>query len=171
MKWILIGLAATAAAVVIWADAPAQPLPMSAQADMLVVEKGQRQLTAYSHGDVLRVYTVSLGTVPVGPKTHQGDGRTPEGRYLIDYHNPLSGFHRALHIAYPSAVDSARARAGGGYDPGGEIMVHGLKNGLGWVGRAHRFVDWTVGCVALTNPEIEELYRIVPDGTPIEIRP
>jgi murein L,D-transpeptidase YafK len=129
MKWILIGLAATAAAVVIWANAPAQPLPMSAQADLLVVEKGQRQLTAYSHGDVLRAYTVSLGTVPVGPKTHQGDGRTPEGRYLIDHHNPLSGFHRALHVAYPSATESARAHAGG-YDPGGEILVHCLKNGL-----------------------------------------
>jgi murein L,D-transpeptidase YafK len=170
MKWAVLGLAATAATVVIWADAPAQPLPISAKADLLVVEKGQRQLIAYSHGRVLRTYTVSLGSAPSGPKIRQGDGRTPEGRYFIDHHNPLSGFHRALHVGYPSAVDSARARAGG-YDPGGEIMVHGLKNGLGWVGRAHPFVDWTVGCMAVTNPEVEELYRIVPDGTPIEIRP
>ncbi len=170
MKWIVIGLAVTAAAVVIGADGPAQPLAMSTRADLLVVEKGRRQLTAYSHGEVLRTYRVSLGTVPIGPKTRQGDRRTPEGRYVIDYHNPASAFHRALHVAYPSAAESARAQAGG-YDPGGEIMVHGLKNGLGWMGRAHRFVDWTVGCVAVTNPEIEELYRIVPDGTPIEIRP
>jgi murein L,D-transpeptidase YafK len=119
-----------------------QPLPISAQADLLVVEKGQRQLIAYSHGVVLRRYSVSLGSEPSGPKTRQGDGRTPEGRYLIDHHNPSSGFHRALHVAYPSAAESARAHAGG-HDPGGEIMVHGLKNGLGWVGRAHRFGDWT----------------------------
>ena len=99
------------------------------------------------------------GRLLSGPKTHQGDGRTPEGRYLIDRHNPASAFHRALHVEYPTAAESAQAQAGG-YDPGGEIMVHGLKNGLGWV-----------GCIAVTNPEIEELYRIVPDGTPIAIRP
>jgi murein L,D-transpeptidase YafK len=170
MKWVVLGLVATAGVVAVWADAPVKSLPMSVQADLLVVEKEQRQLIAYSHGVELRRYSVSLGGAPIGPKTRQGDGRTPEGRYLIDHHNPLSGFHRALHVAYPSAADSARARAGG-YDPGGEIMVHGLKNGLGWVGRAHRFADWTVGCIAVTNPEIEELYRIVPDGTPIEIKP
>jgi murein L,D-transpeptidase YafK len=170
MKWVALGLAAMAAAVAVWANAPVRPLPMSTTADLLVVEKGRRQLIAYSHGEVLRTYTVALGAVPSGPKTRQGDGRTPEGRYVIDHHNPSSGFHRALHVAYPSAAESARARAGGN-DPGGEIMVHGLKDGLGWVGRAHRFVDWTVGCIAVTNPEIEELYRIVPDGTPIEIRP
>ena len=167
MNWAVFVLVATGAAVVIWADAPAQRLPMTAQADLLVVETGQRQLVAYSHGKVLRTYSVSLGREPSGPKTRQGDGRTPEGRYLIDHHNPLSGFQRALHVAYPSAADSAQARAGG-YDPGGEIMVHGLKNGLGWVGRAHRFVDCTVGCIAVTKPE---LYQIVPDGTPIEIKP
>jgi murein L,D-transpeptidase YafK len=170
MKWVALALVATVAAIAVWANAPVKSLPVSAQANLLVVEKGQRQLTAYSHGSVLRTYTVSLGGAPSGPKIRQGDGRTPEGRYLIDRHNPLSGFHRAMHVAYPSAVDSARAQAGG-YDPGGDIMVHGLKNGLGWVGRAHRFVDWTVGCIAVTNPEIEELYRIVPDGTPIEIKP
>jgi murein L,D-transpeptidase YafK len=170
MKWVALGLVATAAVVAVWANVPAQSLPMSVQADLLVVEKGHRQLIAYSHGQVLRTYTVSLGSEPSGPKARQGDGRTPEGRYLIDRHNPLSGFHRALHVAYPSAAESARARAGG-YDAGGDIMVHGLKNGLGWVGRAHRFLDWTVGCIAVTDPEIEELYRIVPDETPIEIRP
>jgi len=170
MKWAALGLVATVAAVAVWVDAPVRPLSNSAQADLLVVEKERRQLIAYSHGVVLRRYSVSLGSAPSGPKSRQGDGRTPEGRYLIDHHNPLSGFHRALHVSYPSVSDAARARAGG-YDVGGDIMVHGLKNGLGWLGRAHRFVDWTVGCVAVTNPEIEELYRIVPDGTPIEIRP
>jgi murein L,D-transpeptidase YafK len=170
MKWVVFGLVATVAAVAVWANAPVKSLPMPATADLVVVEKGQRQLIAYSHGAQLRRYAVSLGGAPIGPKTRQGDRRTPEGRYLIDQHNPSSGFHRALHVAYPSAAESARARAGG-YDAGGDIMVHGLKNGLGYVGRAHRFLDWTVGCIAVTNPEIEELYRIVPDGTPIEIRP
>jgi murein L,D-transpeptidase YafK len=93
------------------------------------------------------------------------------GRHsVIDSHNPKSSFHLALHVSYPSAGDAARAHAGG-YDPGGEIMVHGIHNGIGWIGRVHRLVDWTTGCVAMTDPEIEELYRIVPDGTPIEIRP
>jgi murein L,D-transpeptidase YafK len=170
MKWTVLGLVAVVAAVAGWAHVPVRSLPVSAKADLLVVEKGRRQLTAYSHGVVLRTYSVSLGGAPSGPKIRQGDGRTPEGRYFIDHHNPLSGFHRALHVSYPSAADAARARAGG-YDAGGDIMVHGLRNGLGWVGRAHRFMDWTVGCVAVTNAEIEELYRIVPDGTPIEIRP
>jgi murein L,D-transpeptidase YafK len=89
---------------------------------------------------------------------------------VVDSHNPGSAFHRALHVSYPSAADVARAKAGG-YEPGGEIMVHGIHNGLGWIGKAHRWLDWTTGCIAITDPEIEELYRIVPDGTRIDIRP
>ena len=85
-------------------------------------------------------------------------------------HNPTSAFHRALHVSYPSPADLARARVGG-YSAGGSIMIHGIRDGLGWVGRAHLLIDWTVGCVAVTNPEIEELYRIVPDGTSVEIKP
>lgn len=154
----------------IWANAPLSPLPGDAKADLLVVAKGEHRLEAYANGRLLRAYPVSLGRDPVGPKERQGDRRTPEGRYLIDSHNPASSFHRALHVSYPSAADVTRARSGG-YDPGGEIMVHGIRHGLGWIGRAQRFVDWTVGCIAVTDPEMEELYRIVPDGTPIEIRP
>jgi murein L,D-transpeptidase YafK len=158
------------AAGVIWANAPLSPLPADTKVDLLVVNKGERRLSAYSHGQLLRSYQVSLGRDPIGPKLRQGDRRTPEGRYIIDNHNPASAFHRALHVSYPSTVDAARARSEG-YDPGGDIMVHGIQNGLGWIGRAHRFVDWTVGCIAVTDPEIEELYRIVPDGTRMEIRP
>jgi murein L,D-transpeptidase YafK len=158
------------AAIAIWANASFSPLPADAKADLLVVEKGEHRLLAYAHGSLLREYPVSLGREPVGPKERQGDRRTPEGRYVIDGHNPASAFHRALQVSYPSTADVSRARDGG-YDPGGEIMVHGIRNGLGWIGRAQRFVDWTVGCVAVTDAEIEELYRIVPDGTPIEIRP
>jgi len=132
-------IAALLAVGALWANAPISPLPPDAKADLLVVNKGERQLLAYSHGQLLRSYRVSLGRDPVGIKVREGDRRTPEGNYLID--------------------------------PGGEIMVHGIHNGLGWVGKAHRLMDWTVGCIAVTDPEIEELYRIVTDGTRIEIRP
>jgi murein L,D-transpeptidase YafK len=89
---------------------------------------------------------------------------------VIDRHNPNSAFHLALHVSYPSAADSARAAAAG-IPPGGDIMVHGMRNGFGWIGRAHLLVNWTTGCVAVTNAEMDELYRAVPDGTPITIRP
>jgi murein L,D-transpeptidase YafK len=168
---ILIGVgAALLAAGALWANAPISPLPLDATADLLVVNKGERQLLAYSHGQLLRSYRVSLGRKPVGAKVREGDKRTPEGNYVIDSHNPHSSFHRALHVSYPSAADVARGKTGG-YSAGGEIMVHGIHNGFGWLGKAQRLVDWTVGCIAVTDPEIEELYRIVPDGTRIEIRP
>jgi murein L,D-transpeptidase YafK len=168
---ISLGLLAAVAVVgALWANAPISPLPSVAKADLLVVNKGERQLLAYSHGQLLRSYRVSLGREPIGPKVREGDRKTPEGNYLIDSHNPKSSFHRALHVSYPSAADVMRAEAGG-YKPGGEIMVHGIHNGLGWIGKVQRFVDWTVGCIAVTDQEIEELYRIVPDGTRIEIRP
>ena len=154
----------------LWAHSTVAPLPYGTKADRLVVEKSARRLSAYAGATLLRSYTVSLGRVPVGPKTREGDKRTPEGQYIIDRHNPSSGYHLALHVSYPSPTDVAQARSGG-YAPGGEIMIHGMRNGFGWLGRAHQFVDWTVGCMAVTDSEIEELYRVVPDGTPIEIRP
>jgi len=163
-------LVAIAGAGALWANSSPAPLPVDAKADLLVLEKAQHRLLAYSHGALLRSYSVALGRDPIGSKLRQGDRRTPEGQYFVDAHNPNSSFHRALHVSYPSAADVARARAGG-YDPGGDIMVHGIHNGLGWIGRAHRLMDWTVGCVAVTDSEIEELYRIVPDGTRIDLRP
>lgn len=159
-----------AAGWVLWANMATSPLPTDAKADLLIVDKAERQLSVFSHGKLLRSYRVSLGGEPVGTKVRQGDRKTPEGSYVIDSHNPGSAFHRALHVSYPSAADIARAKSRG-FDPGGEIMVHGIKNGLGWLGKAHRLLDWTTGCIAVTDPEIEELYRIVPDGARIEIRP
>ncbi len=96
--------------------------------------------------------------------------RTPEGIYKIDSRNAQSSFHLALHISYPSADDSARA-AERGVPAGFDIMIHGTRNGLGWMGAFHRWKDWTAGCIALTDKEIEELWRVTPDGTTIEIRP
>jgi murein L,D-transpeptidase YafK len=154
----------------VWLCLPPAPLPRGTRADLLVVHKSARRMLVYARGSLVRSYVISLGRAPVGPKRREGDHRTPEGRYVIDHHNPHSTFHRSLHVSYPSAADAARARAAG-HPPGGEIMIHGMRNGGGWLGRLHLISDWTDGCIAVTDPEIEELYRIVPDGTPSVIRP
>jgi len=146
--------------------APAAP----GKADKILVLKSERKLMLLDHGRLLKTYRIALGSEPVGPKTRQGDHRTPEGLYVIDRRNPRSQFHRALHISYPSAQDRARARRLG-VSPGGDIFLHGLPNGQGWIGAAHTLHDWTDGCIAVTDEEIEEIWRAVPDGTPIEIRP
>ncbi len=140
------------------------------RADLVVLEKAARRLSLYQDGRLLRSYRVALGRSPLGPKEREGDDRTPEGQYVIDRRNTRSAYHLALHISYPSPADVARARAGG-YSPGGDIMVHGLPNGLGWIGASHVLVDWTRGCIAVTNAEIEEIARVVPDGTAIHLRP
>ncbi len=140
------------------------------KADHVVVEKAARQLTLYREGVALKSYRVALGFSPVGAKERQGDGRTPEGLYVIDRRNAKSQFHLSLHVSYPNAQD--RARTGkAGVDPGGDIFVHGLPNGLGFARATFNLRDWTLGCIAVTNPEIEEIWAAVPDGTPIEIKP
>jgi murein L,D-transpeptidase YafK len=139
-------------------------------ADRIVVLKSERKLVLMKDGKEFRSYKVSLGTEPVGPKRKQGDHRTPEGTYVIDRRNPTSQFHRALHISYPNLSDRAQAQKVG-VDPGGDIMIHGLPNGFGFLGKTHLWRDWTDGCIAVTNDEIEEIWKLVPDGTPIEIRP
>ncbi len=144
--------------------------PLKLTADRVLVEKSARRLTLLRDGRVLKTYAVALGSSPRGHKQQEGDGRTPEGVYQIDFHKPDSDFHLALHISYPNADDTGRAAARG-VAPGGDIMIHGLRNGLGAIGAAHRLHDWTAGCIAVTNAEIEEIFRAVPDGTPIEIRP
>jgi murein L,D-transpeptidase YafK len=171
LRWIAImALAsATLGAGVLWAHRPT-PLPPGTRADLLVVHKSARRLFLYAHGSMVRSYRIALGHNPVGPKRRAGDHRTPEGRYMIDEHNPDSAFHRSLHVSYPSAADMARAHAAG-YSPGGDVMIHGTRNGVGWLGRLHLGRDWTDGCIAVSDAEMDELYRVVPDGTPIDIRP
>ena len=137
--------------------------------DRILVEKGLRRLTLFSAGRKLKDYHVALGFSAVGPKEREGDGRTPEGIYIIDFHKPDSAFHRALHISYPSAEDNARA-AEAGVSPGGDIMIHGLPNGPDALGATRPVRDWTAGCIAVTDAEIDEIYDFVSDGTPIEIR-
>lgn len=145
-------------------------LPDDVVADRIVVEKALRKLTLLSDGRKLKTYYVSLGGNPEGHKVQEGDRRTPEGAYIIDHHNPQSQFHLSLHVSYPDAHDRARAAAMG-VDPGDNIVIHGLPNGRGWLGHFYQLRDWTDGCIAVTNAEIEEIYRAVPNGTPIEIRP
>jgi len=140
------------------------------EVDAVLVEKAARRLTLLSRGRPVRVYSVALGREPVGPKIQQGDDRTPEGSYVIDSRNYNSAYHLALHLSYPNAADRARA-AVLGVGPGGDIMIHGLPNGLGWLGPAHREHDWTRGCIAVTDREIEEISSLVSDGTPVQIRP
>ena len=149
---------------------PGAPLPKGARADALVIEKARHRLTLLRKGKVLKVYRIALGRNPAGAKRREGDGRTPEGRYRIDWRNAKSKYHLALHISYPDKADRARARKLG-VSPGGAIMIHGLPQGLGWIGKLHRMVDWTNGCVAVTDREIEELWRAVPNGTPVTIKP
>ena len=140
------------------------------KADKVLVFKHNHELQLLNQGKAFKTYKVALGGDPIGPKLQQGDHKTPEGFYVFDRRNSKSQFHRALHISYPNAEDLARAHKKG-VPPGGDIMLHGLPNGYGAVGPAHRLKDWTDGCIAVTNEEIEEIWKLVPDGTPIEIRP
>ncbi len=146
-------------------------LPITSQAqvraDKILVLKSKRQLQLMSGGHVLKSYRISLGRSPEGAKTYRGDGKTPEGHYAIDSRNQYSRFHLALHVSYPNSADVARAS---GSDPGGSIMIHGLPNGHGPRWQQKQFTDWTAGCIAVSDSAIEEIWRLVPDGTPIEIR-
>jgi len=138
--------------------------------DRILIEKNARRLMLISQGEVLKSYKIALGGNPIGPKERQGDNKTPEGTYVIDGRNKDSRFHLSLHISYPNERDKNRAKELG-VSPGGDIMIHGIKNGLSWVGDAHAGVDWTKGCIAVTDQEIEEIDKLAPNGTIVEIRP
>jgi murein L,D-transpeptidase YafK len=170
MLRVFVVLSLAAGVALACANYESHPLPADARADRIVVEKSARKLTLFRGETPLKSYSVALGRAPEGTKQREGDHRTPEGHYIIDAHKRDSAFHLALHISYPSPADSASA-AQRGMKPGGDIMIHGIQNGLGWLGAFHRLIDWTSGCIAVTDKEIEEIYRALPDGTPIEIRP
>lgn len=139
-------------------------------ADKILIEKQARRLSLLAKGAVIKTYKIALGGNPVGPKERQGDNKTPEGTYYIDARNGNSGFHLSLHISYPNEDDKKRAKKLG-VSPGGDIMIHGIKNGFAPVGASHAETDWTEGCIAVTNQEMEEIYRFVPIGTIVEITP
>jgi len=138
--------------------------------DRILIEKKERRLMLISKGEVLRTYKIALGGNPIGPKEREGDNKTPEGIYVIDSRNKDSRYHLSLHISYPNERDRKRARELG-VSPGGNIMIHGIKKGFSWVGDAHAEIDWTKGCIAVTDEEIEEIAKVAPNGTIVEIRP
>jgi murein L,D-transpeptidase YafK len=144
-------------------------LPQPEKADSILILKKEHTLELLSAGKVIRTHKVALGRGGLAPKQREGDDRTPEGRYVIDSKNAKSSFYRALHVSYPDAEDRKRA-ATRGVSPGGAIMIHGLPNGMSWVGASHHLYDWTKGCIAVTDQEIDEIWNLVPVGTPVEIR-
>jgi murein L,D-transpeptidase YafK len=136
--------------------------------DRIVVQKSQRRMELMSGSQIVRSYEIALGFAPEGDKQQQGDGRTPEGKYVIESRNEASGFHLSLKISYPDPADRAAAAARG-VSPGGDIFIHGAPNW--WVLPGQPPGDWTRGCIAVTKAEIEEIWKLVPDGTPVEIKP
>jgi len=145
--------------------AAAQP-----QADLIVVEKARRTMTLMSGDQVLKTYLVALGGHPVGAKERQGDSKTPEGSYVIAAKNAHSQFHLSLRISYPNAADREHARKLG-LNPGSDIFIHELAPSFSKIGALHRRMDWTDGCIAVTDQEIEEIWKLVPVGTKVEIKP
>ncbi|HWR16644.1 MAG TPA: L,D-transpeptidase family protein [Terriglobales bacterium] len=139
-------------------------------ADRILIKKSERRMFLYSAGKVIKTYRIALGGSPIGKKTRQGDHRTPEGIYKIDSKNSRSRFHLALHVSYPNAADREHARKLR-VSPGGDIMIHGLPDAYAYLGALHRQRDWTDGCIAVTNAEIEEIWKLVPVGTEVGILP
>ncbi len=139
-------------------------------ADLIVVIKSKRVMFLMKEGKILKAYRVALGKNPVGAKSAQGDGKTPEGRYYIVWKNPNSGFYKSLKISYPNERDIEKAISLG-INPGGGIMIHGLSKNVEYLGKYHILDDWTEGCIAVTNEEMDEIWMLVAEGTPIEILP
>lgn len=149
---------------------PEERLPAGTTIDKLVVLKSERQLLAYSDGELVKTYIIALGRNPEGDKEYEGDKKTPQGLYYINDKNPNSAYHKNLGISYPNAEDIKHAKSLG-KSAGGDIKIHGLLNGTGFLSKFHRWFDWTMGCMAITDTEIDELYEAVPVGTPVEIKP
>jgi murein L,D-transpeptidase YafK len=138
--------------------------------DLVHVYKDQRKMELLSRGVVVKTYAIALGGSPLGPKTQEGDNKTPEGRYVLDWRNPKSAFHKSIHISYPNTKDRLDAK-NKNKSPGGDIFLHGLGHKWSFLGKAHTMYDWTRGCVAVSNNEMDEIWDLVPNGTPIHIMP
>lgn len=153
-------------------ERPLAKLDFDGEIDNIIVEKSKRELHLLSNGEIVKTYHIALGGQPVGAKEREGDNRTPEGTYHISLHNPRSSYHLSLRVSYPNAEQIKKAKENG-YSAGGDIMIHGLPNKANkklfklW----HNSHDWTAGCIAVTDEEVEEIYYAVKDGTPITINP
>ncbi len=140
------------------------------KADLVRVDKGESRLSLLREGEVFASFSVVFGKDPQGHKQQQGDERTPEGRYVLDYKNPNSSYYRSIHISYPDARDRESARRRG-VDPGGDIMIHGQPNGWQWLTPALQLFNWTDGCIALRNQDMDVVWDAVDPGIPIQINP
>jgi murein L,D-transpeptidase YafK len=174
---LLIQSGAHAAGTAVSPTAPNQPPAATdwqtfgtPKADRIVVYKAQRRLELRRAGQVIRSYHIALGRNPVGPKMAEGDGRTPEGSYFIDRRNIASEYHLSLHLSYPEPADIKRAAALN-VSPGGNVLIHGEPNILDHEGKSHLLKDWTAGCIALSNADVDEIWRLVDDGVTVDIYP
>ena len=145
-------------------------LCFSQNIDLVRVEKSEKVMYLLSNGKIVKKYNVSFGGQPKGHKQQEGDERTPEGKYILDYKKDDSAFHKAIHISYPNDKDKEHAK-NLGFSPGGQIMIHGQKNGFGWASWIMQKFNWTNGCIAVTNKEMDEIWQLVSVGTPILINP
>ena len=162
-----------ACAVMLSACAPARADSLSKKtekADSILILKKDHTMELLAGGKVIRTYKVALGSGGLSPKKREGDALTPEGHYIIDAKFEHSSYYKALHVSYPNSEDRKRAERQR-VRPGGAIMIHGLPNGKGWIGARHRLFDWTLGCIAITDEEMDEVWKLVPVGAPVEIRP
>lgn len=140
------------------------------KADMVLVIKSDSKLYLKKSGKIIKKYHAAFGANPKGHKQQEGDERTPEGRYSLDYKKADSAYYKSIHISYPNEADIKRARKSG-VNPGGLIMIHGQKNGFGWLSWITQRFNWTDGCIAVSNRAMDEIWKSVDAGTPIEIRP
>jgi murein L,D-transpeptidase YafK len=161
-----LGLGVVAAALA----SPAAVAQMRLRADEIVIIKHLRVLELLQHGHIIRRYPIALGPHPFGPKERAGDGRTPEGFYIIDYRTRDTPYHLALHLSYPNEIDRVLAREDH-VNPGGDIFIHGMPARFGETDPVKFFRDWTEGCVSVGNLAIEQIWDAVPDGTEVVIKP
>jgi murein L,D-transpeptidase YafK len=138
--------------------------------DLVFVDKSDAKMRLMFKGKKVKEYSVVFGANPDGHKEMEGDERTPEGKYILDYKKADSSFHKAIHVSYPNQEDKARAKEKG-VNPGGQIMIHGQRNGLGWLSWVTQWFNWTDGCIAVSNAQMDEIWELVDAGTPIEIVP
>lgn len=155
--------------LVIYYLIPSEKIPEGVTIDRILVYKSKHELQAFSNNKLIVTYRIAIGKNAIGAKEYQGDLKTPEGKYTINDRNPNSGYHKNLGISYPNKQDIFKAKVIG-RPTGGDIKIHGLRNDGGYIGKFHRWTDWTNGCIALDNEEMDELYDHVAPGTPIEIR-
>ena len=160
----MIRFEATQVTAVAWA-----PAAIAETADSVLVDKSDEKLYLLKDGAVIAEYSVAFGANPKGHKQQEGDERTPEGHYMLDFKKSDSAFYKAIHISYPNSADRQTA-AERGVDPGGAIMIHGQRNWLGWLSVVTQRFNWTDGCIAVTNSEMDEIWSMVAIPTPIEIR-